>query len=95
MGRTVSRRIIVIPFFAILDPFRSVAMKIMEAESIRFIPADRRGTPTITVIAIFVPPLEISAFVGAVHVIALGTNIIAKTVFRLAAGAGGVFPFGL
>ena len=95
MGRTVSRRIIVIPFFAILDPFRSVAMKIMEAESIRFIPADRRGTPAITVIAIFVPPLEISAFVGAVHVIASGTNIIAKTVFRSADGAGGVFPFGL
>ena len=95
MGCTVSRRIIVIPFFAILDPFRSVAMKIMETESIRFIPADRRGTPTITVIAIFVPPLEVSVFVGAVHVIALGANIIAKTVFRSAAGAGGVFPFGL
>ena len=70
-------------------------MKIMEAESIRFIQADWRGTPTITVIAIFVPPLEVSVFVGAVHVIALGANIIAKTVFRSAAGEGGVFPFGL
>ena len=95
MGCTVSRRIIVIRFFAILDPFRSVAMKIMEAESIRFRLADWRGTPTITVIAIFVPPLEVSVFVGAVHVIELGANIIAKTVFRSAAGEGGVFPFGL